>query len=83
MGRFDGKRVLITGGTSGIGLAGALRIVKEGGEIALTGLNEERLAQARRLLPGTALVLKSDAASEADIDALTTAVSDWGHLDGL
>jgi len=83
MGRFDGKRVLITGGTSGIGLAGALRIVKEGGEIALTGLNDERLAQARKVLPGTALVLKSDAASEADIDALTTAVSDWGHLDGL
>ncbi|MCP6401407.1 oxidoreductase, partial [Klebsiella pneumoniae] len=27
MGRFQGKRILITGGTSGMGLAGALRIV--------------------------------------------------------
>lgn len=83
MGRFHGKRVLITGGTSGIGLAGALRIVKEGGQVAITGLSDERLAQTRTLLPDTALILKSDAASEADIDALATAVSSWGRLDGL
>lgn len=30
MSRFEGKRVLITGGTSGMGLAGAQRIVSEG-----------------------------------------------------
>jgi len=83
MGRFHGKRVLITGGTSGMGLAGALRMVQEGGQVAITGLSEERLAQARKLLPGTALILKSDAASEADINALATAVSRWGPLDGL
>jgi len=56
MGRFHGKRVLITGGTSGMGLAGALRIVKEGGQVAITGLSEERLARARKLLPDTALI---------------------------
>lgn len=66
-----------------MGLAGALRIVKEGGQVAITGLSEERLAQARKLLPDTALILKSDAASEADINALATAVSSWGQLDGL
>ncbi len=37
MGRFHGKRVLITGGTSGIGLAGALRIVKEGDRLPSRG----------------------------------------------
>lgn len=83
MGRFYGKRVLITGGTSGMGLAGALRIVKEGGQVAITGLSEERLDQASKLLPGTTLILKSDAASETDIDVLAKAVSGWGHLDGL
>lgn len=41
--RFEGKRILITGGTSGMGLAGAQRIVREGGHVAITGLNEERL----------------------------------------
>lgn len=81
--RFEGKRILITGGTSGMGLAGAQRIVREGGHVALTGLNEERLERARRLLPETSLILKSDAASEADITALQSAISGWGSLDGL
>ncbi|TCZ26952.1 SDR family NAD(P)-dependent oxidoreductase, partial [Pantoea agglomerans] len=51
MGRFQGKRILITGGTSGMGLAGAQRIVTEGGHVAITGLNEERLERARSMLP--------------------------------
>ncbi len=36
-GRFDGKFVLITGGSSGIGLAAARRIVAEGGTVFITG----------------------------------------------
>ncbi|MCI1030306.1 SDR family oxidoreductase [Pantoea dispersa] len=83
MGRFKGKRILITGGTSGMGLAGAQRIVAEGGHVALTGLNEERLERARSLLPAASLILKSDAASEADIHGLGEAINDWGSLDGL
>ena len=35
MGRFSGKRILITGGTSGMGLAGAKRIADEGGQVAV------------------------------------------------
>jgi len=81
--RFQDKRVLITGGTSGIGLAGAQRIVAEGGHVAITGLNEERLERARGLLPATSLILKSDAASEADINGLAGAIRGWGSLDGL
>ncbi|MBK5550302.1 MULTISPECIES: hypothetical protein [unclassified Pseudomonas] len=41
MGRFTGKRILITGGTRGIGLAGALRIVEEGGTVAVTATINE------------------------------------------
>ncbi|MXP51800.1 SDR family oxidoreductase [Pantoea sp. Seng] len=83
MGRFQGKRILITGGTSGMGLAGALRIIAEGGDVAITGLSEERLERARTLLPKTSLILKSDSASEVDINTLKEAISDWGSLDGL
>jgi len=83
MNRFQGKRILITGGTSGMGLAGAQRIVSEGGYVAITGLNEERLDRARSSLPVTSLILKSDATSEADISELRTAISGWGSLDGL
>ena len=83
MGRFQGKRILITGGTSGMGLAGAQRIVSEGGHVAVTGLNEERLAHVRRLLPEGSLILRNDAASEADAGELQTAIGSWGSLDGL
>lgn len=83
MSRFKGKRILITGGSSGIGLAGALRIVAEGGEVAITGMNDQRLDNARAMLPASSLVLKSDAASETDIDRLRDAIQDWGTLDGL
>ncbi|WP_312046914.1 SDR family oxidoreductase [Erwinia sp.] len=83
MGRFQGKRILITGGTSGMGLAGARRIVREGGQVAITGLNAERLECARGLLPKHSLILKNDAASETDINGLGEAISSWGTLDGL
>ncbi|ORM63906.1 oxidoreductase [Pantoea rodasii] len=83
MGRFQGKRILITGGTSCMGLAGAQRIITEGGDVAITGLSEERLERARTLLPKTSLILKSDSASEVDINTLKQAISDWGSLDGL
>lgn len=83
MSRFQGKRILITGGSSGMGLAGALRIASEGGQVAITGLNEELLAKARSLLPGTTPILRNDAADEEDIAALAAAVSEWGSLDGL
>lgn len=83
MSRFKDKRILITGGSSGIGLAGALRIVAEGGEVAITGINDQRLDNARAMLPASSLVLKSDAASETDIGRLRDAIQDWGTLDGL
>jgi len=66
-----------------MGLAGAQRIVTERGHVAITGLNEERLERARSLLPAASLILKSDAASEADIHGLGEAINDWGSLDGL
>jgi NAD(P)-dependent dehydrogenase (short-subunit alcohol dehydrogenase family) len=46
MGRFSDKHILITGGTSGIGLAGARRIIAEGGSVTVTGTNAERLDAA-------------------------------------
>ena len=61
---------MITGGTSGIGLAGAQRIVTEDSYVAITaitGRNEERLEHSRSMLPVTSLVMKSDAAGETDI----------------
>ena len=46
MGRFEGKTVLITGGSSGIGLAGAKLLIAEGAEVIVTGRTESHLAAA-------------------------------------
>lgn len=83
MGRFDGKQILITGGTSGIGLAGARRIIDEGGQIVITGLNERRLAQARRTLGPQTLVVHNDAALPEHADELAALFADRGRLDGI
>ncbi|KAB8313709.1 SDR family oxidoreductase [Erwinia endophytica] len=83
MGRFSGKKVLITGGTGGMGLAGALRIAREGGQVAITGLNDARIKLARQQLPETSRVIRSDAAVVSDIDALGAEIEKWGKIDGL
>lgn len=82
MTRYDGKRVLITGGTSGMGLAGARRIVEEGGNVILTGLSEERLKAARAEFSDRATVVSNDAA-EPTASALAAVVQTVGRLDGL
>lgn len=60
MSRFAGKKVVITGGSSGIGLATAKRIAAEGGELLVTGTNEQRLADLAASEPSIH-VLKNDA----------------------
>ena len=48
---LEGNRVLITGGTSGIGLALAKEYVKHGSEVLITGRRDEMIEAARRELP--------------------------------
>lgn len=80
--RFAGKNVLITGGTSGIGFAGATRILNEGGSVILTGTNQGRIEATRQSLPG-ANVLGNDAADPDATAALVEAAKSMGGLDGL
>jgi NAD(P)-dependent dehydrogenase (short-subunit alcohol dehydrogenase family) len=61
MKRFEGKAVLITGGTSGIGLAAAEAFAGEGARVIITGRDAAALAQAVARLGDTALGLCSDA----------------------
>ena len=64
MDRLKGKRALITGGTSGIGLETAHRFLNEGARVAITGKNPATLETARRELGSGVLIIPSDA-SEA------------------
>lgn len=81
MKKLQDKRVLVTGGTTGIGLATAKLLHDEGARVIVTGRNEETLEAARRELPSDVHVVKSDAGSLADADSLATTVAE--RLGGL
>ena len=83
MTRFENKRVLITGGTSGMGLAGAKRIVSEGGTVIVTGLNQARISEAQGALGDGGHVIANDAADPGSVAKLAEAAGAAGGLDGL
>lgn len=84
MGQLNGKVALITGGTSGIGLATAQRFVAEGARVIVTGRNADALAQTVEQLGERAVGIRSDAADPAAIAALFTEVKQrFDHLDIL
>ena len=75
------KTILITGGTTGIGLATAQLLSAEGAKVIVTGRNPETLAAAQKLLPASAVILKSDAGSVSAAQALGGEVKK--HVDRL
>ena len=81
MHRFDGQRFLITGGTSGIGLATARRLTDEGAHVLLTGRSETHIDAAQAALP-SATVVANDASDPAAVDTLVDQVRDFA-ADGL
>lgn len=70
MGKLHGKIALITGGTTGIGLATAQLFHAEGAKVYITGRNEKTLSEAKKLLPADISVIQSDAGKLDDIDSL-------------
>jgi NAD(P)-dependent dehydrogenase (short-subunit alcohol dehydrogenase family) len=84
MNGFDGKTVLITGGSSGFGLTTAEMLVAGGARVLITGRHAETLAAARSRLGGRLLTAVADTTSLDDIDALAgRARAEFGALDAL
>lgn len=84
MGLLDDKTILITGGTTGIGLATARRFHAEGARVVVTGRNPDTLQAARDQLPDAVQVWASDAGDPEAIAALFERVGqEVGKLDGL
>lgn len=81
MERFGGKRILVTGGSSGIGRATAARLVKEGAKVLVTGTNLGRLEEVQKAL-GVATI-QNDAGDPEQAEALAEAAKRaLGGLDG-
>ncbi|KQX73098.1 MULTISPECIES: glucose 1-dehydrogenase [unclassified Streptomyces] len=78
MGQLDGKTVVVTGGTSGIGLASARRFREEGARVYITGRRKETLDKAIAEIGGDVIGVQADSASLADLDRLYTTVADHG-----
>ncbi len=80
--KLQNKIVLITGGTSGIGLATAQLFIEQGAEVIVTGRTPASLAQAEKLLGNTAHVVRADTANLDDIDRLVAGIRErHGRLD--
>jgi NAD(P)-dependent dehydrogenase (short-subunit alcohol dehydrogenase family) len=84
MDRLKGKRALVTGGTTGIGLETARQFLGEGARVAVTGTNPATLDAARKELGSDVLVIASDAGGLAAQQSLAKTVGEaFGQLDVL
>lgn len=84
MGKLDGKIALITGGSTGIGLATAQLFQNEGAQVIVTGTKSETISAAQKELGSKALGVVSDTSKLGDISALIETVrSKYGHIDIL
>jgi len=72
--RFEGKSVLVTGGSSGIGLAAARAFAAEGARVVITGRDAAVLQQVQATLGPRALAIRNDAGSTADAKLLAGAL---------
>jgi NAD(P)-dependent dehydrogenase (short-subunit alcohol dehydrogenase family) len=70
MGKLEGKIALVTGGTSGIGLATAKRFASEGAYVFITGRREAELAAAAKEIGKNVTGVRGDVANLGDLDRL-------------
>jgi clavulanate-9-aldehyde reducatase len=81
---LEGRRILITGASSGIGEATAEAIVAEGGAVAVGARRKDRLDALVERLDGKAVAIEADVGDEDQAKHLVeTANSELGGLDGL
>lgn len=82
--RLEGKVALVTGGTSGIGLASAQALAQEGAQVFITGRRQAELDAAVKLVGPRATGVRADSTSMADLDNLFAQIQQTaGHLDVL
>ncbi|BBA95382.1 putative short chain dehydrogenase/reductase [Actinacidiphila reveromycinica] len=84
MGKYTGKNVVITGGSTGLGLATARLFVDGGARVLITGRGRDALDAARAQLGDRAVAVRGDASSLPDLEALADRVkAELGSVDAL
>lgn len=82
--KLENKTALVTGGSSGIGLATAKRFALEGARVFITGRRKEELDAAAKAIGPAATAVQSDASNLADLDRLFAVIKEKaGRLDVL
>src|SRR6202051_4275973 len=84
MGKLDGKVAVITGGTSGMALAGAKLFVDEGAHVFISGRRKDQLDEAIKLIGRNATGVQADSPHLADLERLfETVKQEKGTVDVL
>jgi NAD(P)-dependent dehydrogenase (short-subunit alcohol dehydrogenase family) len=81
VGQLDGKTAVVTGGTSGIGLATVARFASEGARVFVTGRRKDALDTAVATVGGNVTGIQGDVSKLADLDRLYAAVAE--RSDGI
>ena len=81
MGKLQGKLAIITGGTTGIGLASAKLFVEEGAYVFITGRRQKELDEAVKAIGSNVTGVQGDVTKLADLDRLYETVGKKGRLD--
>src|ERR1700739_1725541 len=79
--KLQGKVAVITGGTTGIGLATAKLFVKEGAYVFITGRRQKELDEAVQAIGSNVTGVQGDIAKLTDLDRLYEAVKSKGRID--
>ncbi len=81
-GKLEGKIALVTGGSSGIGLATAQQFVKEGAYVYITGRRQSELDKAVKAIGKQVTAVRADASNLSDLDRLFAQIKqEKGKLD--
>src|ERR1700737_4237637 len=83
MGKLQGKVAVITGGTTGIGLAAAKLFVSEGAYVFITGRRQKELDEAVKAIGSNVTGVQGDVAKLADLDRLYETVKAKGRIDSV
>ena len=79
MGQFDGKTALVTGGTSGIGLAAARRLASEGAYVFLTGRRQAAIDAAVTAIGPRATGIRADSGRLDELDRVYATIREHGR----